>query len=126
MRNYQSAIHNILSCFSGLCIAGVFSLLFCLQTVAACDRSVGDSSYTPGAFQNDIAAVHRNVRKTNLSGSKTFTAGGNSAESLINDRFIDLLALLSSHKSQAIYSAVNLHCEFIACVAPTRAGPSCF
>ena len=126
MKKNQFKMHTVLSFFSALGIAGVFSLLFCLQPVSILDSFEHNSNYTDGLFNNDVAAVYCQIRKTNLSGSKTLTSGGNSAESLPNDNFIDLLALLSSHKSQAIYSAVNLHCEFIACVAPTRAGPSLF
>ena len=126
MKKNQFTIHTVLSFFSALGMAGVLSLTFCLQPVFTHDSLALDSSYTAGLFNNDIAAVYCFARKTNLSGSKTLTAGGNPAESLPNDGFIDLLSLLSSYKSQAIYSAVNLHCEFIACVAPTRAGPSLF
>ena len=126
LKKNQFTIHTVLSFFSALGMAGVLSLTFCLQPVFAHDSFAHDSSYTAGLFNTDIAAVYCFARKTNLSGSKTLTASGNSAESLPNDRFIDLLSLLSSYKSQAICSAVNLHCEFIACVAPTRAGPSLF
>lgn len=126
MKKNQFTISAVLSFFSALGMAGVFSLLFCLQPVSILDSFELDSNYTAGLFQNDVAAVYCQVRKTNLSGSKTLTPGGNSAESQSNDSFIDLLSLSSSAESQWICSAVNLNCEFIACVAPTRAGPSRF
>ena len=125
MKKNRFSIRTVLSFFSGLCIAGVFSLLFCLQPGSAYDSLKYDCSYTSGLFQNDVAAVYCHGRKNNLSGSKTLSADGNLKESLPCDSFVDLISLLPAHKSQTIYSGFNLNYEIIACTAPPRAGPRC-
>ena len=122
---------RILLFLSGLCIIGVFSLLFCLQSVSACNTFDNDNTSVSRSFNNDIAPGNCNIRNSNLPGSKIFssnrrtqTSGRNSAECLQNDCLEVLKYFLLTRKSQTISLFFNLNCKFITCVTPVRAGPA--
>ena len=117
--------HTALSFLAELCIAGVFLLLFCLQSFSVRDCYEYENAYTAGTFNTDFAVACCNSRKSNFSGSKTLSADDNSEECLPGRSYDIVNALLTARRGQSICSGFNLNCEFIACTAPPRAGP-CF
>ena len=125
MRKSQFNIHTALSFFSGVCIIAAFSLLFCVQTFTTHDCFETDNTYISGTFNDDIAPAFRNTRENDFSVNDDLASGGSPAECLPQDGCIDQQVSFINHKNQTISINSNFNCEFIACVAPPRAGPRC-
>ena len=113
----------------GLCIIGMFTLLLCLQTptVNYCLESTdNDTVFSSGVFENDVAALRCNTRKSKFSRTNNFSTAANSAEDQADNNLSCFKLISNVYKSQTFPLQLNPNCDIIIHTTPTRAGPSFF
>ena len=114
----------------GLCIIGMFmfTLLLCLQTPPPAHYYFGsadnDTVFSPGGFEDDIAALRCNTRKTKISRTNNFSTATIPAASRSDDSLLCFKFVSNLYNSQATPLQLNPNRDIIIHTTPPRAGPA--